>query len=116
MIISNEYDPVSPLIGAEETLKLMQRWTTSSAVLLTQKGGIGHGSLSSSNSCIQNHIKRYILKSKLPEEGSFCDAELKMFPKRLTDTPATYEEALTAFQNMIHSVLELSIHVADIVQ
>lgn len=57
---------------------LMNRSGKKNSVLVIQNA-IGHGLLTQSSVCTSNVIKDYVLKGKLPQDGTECNPNKKIF-------------------------------------
>ncbi|KAI0702271.1 Alpha/Beta hydrolase protein [Cytidiella melzeri] len=74
LIIGNTADPVTPLASAHA----VARDFNGSSVVLTQNSA-GHCSLAAPSLCTAKAIGEYFREGKLPEPGTVCEIETKMF-------------------------------------
>jgi hypothetical protein len=83
LLVGNTFDPVTPLISAQETQELMKRSDKEiNSVLLTQDGH-GHCSLAQPSKCTVGYIKDYMLNGNLPNENTVCVSDTVLFPSEL---------------------------------
>lgn len=73
MIVHNEFDPYSPLSGAEAFAG-----TVPGAKLVTVKHGFGEEAVQDS-SCAADHVRSYFLTGELPTEAQTCAQDEKLF-------------------------------------
>jgi hypothetical protein len=79
LLVSNIFDPVTPLASAIETHEQMKRGDQINSVLLIQDGR-GHCSNAQPSKCSAQYTKEYLLNGKLPKEGTVCNPDVEVFP------------------------------------
>jgi hypothetical protein len=72
LVVGNLFDPATPYHGAVTVDRLLPR-----SRLLTLAGW-GHTSLFAS-ACIDAHVSRYLLTSKVPPRGTVCEPDVVPF-------------------------------------
>jgi hypothetical protein len=87
LIIGNTYDPVTPLVSARNVSE-----TIKTSVLLHQDT-YGHDSLIIGSLCTAKAIRSYFVEGKLPEEGTVCGTDVKLF-----DGTNGWDEIITALE------------------
>lgn len=66
LVIGNERDPATPIGGTKQLAKDLQ-----SGVLLTSDHD-GHGTYYAGNSCVDSAVDGYLLRGKVPADGTTC--------------------------------------------
>ncbi|KAF9026337.1 alpha/beta-hydrolase [Hymenopellis radicata] len=88
LFIGNTADPITPLPCAKKTSAAFP-----GSVVITQNAP-GHTSLfTAPSTCLQSYIRAYFEHGTLPEEGTICEVDVKLFPSPLDN--GTFVEAHT---------------------
>jgi pimeloyl-ACP methyl ester carboxylesterase len=75
LVVGNSHDPATPLSGAEAFQGLFED------SVLVRWNGWAHGALGQ-GACITDVMGRYLTRRKLPAEGTVCQPERPLFPRR----------------------------------